>query len=360
MGAPGTAAARRAPATAVQRVGSFAALCALHVLVALAYKAAQDERGMYRFDPAALLVVSEAAKLALSLALYARQAVAADPGLAPRAIAAAFTTEATATPGLARTALLLAGLYCVNNNLAFVLFQWADGANINLIKSGTSFVSTLLLVAWLRRAVSPVQWSAVGLQVAGLVVAQFGATCTDAPALRVAAYAALLVSLTITAVCSVLNDQTLKAHDGVASMHTVNALMYAGGTAANAAVYALTGAAGEPLFRGFGHWATWPVLACNALLGVAVSVVYKYSDATVKTFASAVATSVLMLINIAFYGAAFKLVVVAGCCIVFTATHLYATNPAPSSEQGPAGATRAVQPGETSAPANATATCAAP
>jgi hypothetical protein len=222
----------------------------------------------------------------------------------------------------------LAAAYCVNNQMTFVLLQWADGANVNLIKGGASLVSTLMLRFALQRRFSSAQWSAVCLQVCGLVVAQFGATCTNTPLLSTATYALLLLSLTITSYTSVVNDKVLKEQR--CSLHVVNAVLYAFGVALNFALLAVAGKGAGRLFVGFDRLSTYPVLLCNALIGIAVTAVYKYTDATMKTFGSACATSVLMLINVAVYGMPLKIVVVMGCLTVFIATHQYSTTGLPA------------------------------
>ena len=176
------------------------------------------------------------------------------------------------------------------------------------------------------------------LQVFGLVVTQFGTTCSNTPLLPAKAYGLLLVSLAISATCGVWNDQMLKTR-GV-SMHLINMLLYAYGFLFNGAVFMLTrstcttyaerdGSTCGSILAGFNEPATYLVLICQSLFGMAVSAVYKYADAAVKSFALSCATGMLMMINVAAFHAPFSLVVVMGCLTVFIATHLYVSN-APS------------------------------
>ena len=239
----------------------------------------------------------------------------------------------------------LAAAYCINNQFTFVLLQWADGANFNLIKGCSSVVSTLMLHFGLSRRFSSPQWSAVWLQVCGLVVAQFAATCTNTPVLEAATYLLLFISVCITSLSSVVNDKVLK--DQKASLHVINAVLYFFGVVFNGTVLVFAGGGAARLFSGFDRFSTYPVLMCNALIGIAVTAVYKYTDATMKTFASACVTSVLMLINVLFNGVPLKVAVVMGCVTVFLATHLYATNgiaPAPPPATAPSPPLSAVAP----------------
>jgi hypothetical protein len=121
----------------------------------------------------------------------------------------------------------------------------------------------------------------------------------------------------------------LKDHANVASLHTVNALLYAVGALLNGLVYLFSSSSTTTrasFFSGFDRLFTWIVLFFNTVIGIVVSAVYKYADATIKTFASACATSGLLLINILIYNQEFKIVVLLACITVFIATYLYATN----------------------------------
>jgi hypothetical protein len=359
------------PPPAWYKYAAFFALVTIQVSLALSFKAAQDAQGRYPFSPPAMLILSEFCKLLLSLggllgltSAAACAAEAAERGGDPaslavraRATLAQFRREAlgSAQGRLPAYACGLALLYCVNNNITFVIFQWADGGNINLIKAGSTFVSALVLLGLLGRRISGVQWAAVLIQSAGLVITQFGANCSAAntPVLAPAVYAALLCSLTITAFSSVCNEKVLKdvGREGV-SLNTVNALMYGAGAALNLGVHLLSGGGlGATFFAGMGQPASLAVLLCNSVIGIAVVAVYKYADAVVKSFASACSTAVLFLIGALFFGVSVNVVVAAGCVCIFTATHLYSSNPPAPAEGsggggggGAAGAAGAAQP----------------
>ena len=361
------------PPPAWYKYAAFFALVAIQVSLALSFKAAQDAQGRYPFSPPAMLILSEFCKLLLSLgglvgltSAAACAAEAAERGGDPaslavrlRATLAQFRREAlgSAQGMLPAYASGLALLYCVNNNITFVIFQWADGGNINLIKAGSTFVSALVLFSLLGRRISGVQWSAVLIQSAGLVITQFGANCkaANAPVLAPHVYAALLCSLTITAFSSVCNEKVLKdvGREGV-SLNTVNAIMYGAGAALNLGVHVLSGGGlGASFFAGMGHPSSLAVLLCNSVIGIAVVAVYKYADAVVKSFASACSTAVLFLIGALFFGVSVNVVVAAGCVCIFTATHMYSNNPAPQAAEGGSG-------GGAAAPAAAAAAPAAP
>jgi hypothetical protein len=126
----------------------------------------------------------------------------------------------------------------------------------------------------------------------------------------------------------VWNDHLLKSDKNI-SMHTINISLYAFGFLMNGAsyLYLFDQNKKRDFFSGFDKVTTYLVLLCQTLFGITVSAVYKFSDATVKTFALSCATSVLMFIDVSIFGAPFSLVATMGCLTVFAATHLYVTNP---------------------------------
>jgi hypothetical protein len=118
----------------------------------------------------------------------------------------------------------------------------------------------------------------------------------------------------------------LKSDNGV-SMHVINMLLYALGFMMNGTSYIYIADPERRFFSGFDKSSTYYVLLCQSLFGVTISAVYKYSDATVKTFALSCATSILMVVNVLEFGSPFSLVAAMGCSTVFVATHLYVSNP---------------------------------
>lgn len=189
------------------KLTAFASLVVIQVGLALVYKAAQDSKGNYAFDTGSIMLVAELVKTLMSAAFFFSELRSNDPTSTAHTAVDAFKSQVTASPTLPGFCLGLAVLYCINNQFTFILLQWADAANFNLIKGGASVVATLMLRFGLGRDFSSVQYAACALQCFGLITAQFGATCTNTPVLSSATYSLLLVSLTITSLCSVINEK---------------------------------------------------------------------------------------------------------------------------------------------------------
>ena len=326
---------------------AFFALVGIQVLIAVSYKAAQDETGAYPFSSASIMAVAELVKFWMSAAGYASSWSAKQPGggggggLDLKAVLAAFSAEMFSSRTLPMQVLALAALYAVNNNLMFYVFRVADGANISIVKSGNTAVSALLLFLLYKRQLSRTQVSAIVLQSCGLIITQFGskAACTkDLPVLPLPAYAMLCVSLTITAFTSVLNENVLKTSG--ASLHGINTLLYALGSAVNFLGLLASGVSPGAICVGFGSFAALACLLCNALIGIAVSAVYKYADAVVKTLASAVSTILLLIM---FSLSTMNVVLCCGCVVVFVSVHLYISNP-PAAAPAPVSSSSATKP----------------
>lgn len=239
-------------------------------------------------------------------------------------------------PRLCVHLVCLAALYALNNHVAFVLFLYVDPASISLFKSWATGISAVILYVFFARPISGVQWGAILLQVIGLIISLYD-PCKGTVQ---GSYALLIFSVFITAVCSVWNEQVVKKFN--ASLYSQNIILYTVGSILNLLVFFLapasypakgvdpvTGAA-VSYFAGYTP-AVLGVIACNSLLGLAITVVYKYADAIIKTFASATGTGVLLVVNTMLFATPASLSAFLGVAVVFIASYIYlkgATEPA--------------------------------
>ena len=220
----------------------------------------------------------------------------------------------------------LAGLYCLNNQLTFLLFRLVDAASISLFKSWSTAIAAILLWTLFARPIAALQWASILLQIIGLIVAQYDPRASTATHSE-GSYAVLLLSVCITAVCSVWNEQVVKRYH--TSLHLQNAVLYSFGTCLNLAAFlylpaSIISGAGPavPFFEGYTA-AALGVVACNSVLGLVITAVYKYADAVVKTFATASATVALLLISSVFFAFPANLHVYMGIAVVFIASYIY-------------------------------------
>jgi len=305
---------------------AFFSLLAIQTSVALVFKFSQTN-GKYEFFTSSAQTSAEVFKLALSVLLFARDRSRRNgdekPGEAPAGFAEDLATQLNFR--LVTQCGFLAALYCLNNQLAFVIFRWADAASITLIKSASSFVSALFLWLLLKRPVNHLQWISICIQVLGLVVVQYD-DCKKSTLLPATTYAALLVSLCISSAAGVWNEHLLKTFS--ASLHAQNMCMYVYGVIFNVLIFLLWEKPAEEVlssslwFRGYSVGALG-IIMCQAVLGLAVTAVLKFADTVVRSLASACSVSILYVANIVLFGWAVNLTYVTGCCIVFLSTYLY-------------------------------------
>ena len=300
---------------------AFIALVLLQTLVGTLYKVSQTGP-RYAYSTYAAFTIAELVKLAISLTLHAKERPK------QQSITQAFraTCISLKRPLLVSKIAALAAMYFTNNQLTFLLFLRADPASINLLKAGSSAITALVWCICMGKVVSQQQWLAIALQVCGLVVVQYDA-CKKETVLAASAYGWILFSVLITATCGVWNEQQLKTMP--LSLHEQNIVLYAFGALLNGAGHHVK----ANLDRGFPRFfdgftlLSMCVIAVNACFGIVVTAVYKYSNAIVKTLASAVTTVVLTVVSLLFFGLKVTIVSGTGCVSVILAVMLYALTP---------------------------------
>jgi UDP-galactose transporter len=215
----------------------------------------------------------------------------------------------------------LAFIYALNNNLAFVLFQQADPATITLFKSMTSFTTAVLMYFLLSRPIVQSQWYAVCFQCAGLIVFQYN-PCKGASLYAPMTYFLLMTAVSMTTFSSVINDHLLKS--APISLNAFNFVMYAFGVMFNMVffLYDYTVKGGPGLFEGYTAPA-FLVVFLNSIIGIAITLVYKYGDALVKTFASAITAVILMVVSAAFFDLHANVLTWVGGLMTVVATQMY-------------------------------------
>lgn len=305
---------------------SLIALVALQIVAGTLYKVSQKDQ-RYAYSTYASFTVAELGKLAISFTLYTKEL----PKQQSLVQGLRTTCTSLKKPGLVFKIATLAALYYANNQLMFLLFLRADPASINLLKAGSSAITALIWCIFMGRVVSHQQWIAIMLQACGLIVVQYDA-CKGQTVLAASAYGWILLSVLITAVTGVWNEQQLKTIP--LTLHEQNIVMYAIGVLLNAAghhVKVLVDPRFPRFFEGY-TFLSLCVIAVNACFGIVLTAVYKYSNAIVKTLASAVTTVVLTVISSIFFGLAVTIVSGAGCVSVILSVILYALNPSPDND----------------------------
>ncbi|KAF2395650.1 hypothetical protein EJ06DRAFT_484915 [Trichodelitschia bisporula] len=346
------------------------ALVAIQVSIGLLYKASQTN-GRYAFSASSSVTISELLKFLLSTYLFFREwkkrtyaEVAQEPDIEIKETPAAFKDDENdaessssrlleeedflATPSQTQSAPVrrfdaagfmaavreeipaetrygfvhLALFYVIINNTIFVLFRLADPGTIQLIKSGTTLITAVVMIFALGTKIVGGQWIAIVLQVCGIVVTQYGPN--GGATYPLSTYLLLVFQTTLSAVSSVYNQKLCKSVDG--SLHVMNMTLYAAGCIINLVVHVVIRFinADEPgFFTGYANLGAVMVIISNVFVGLAMTAVYKYADALIKCFATAISTAILLYISPILFNINFSFLVIPGTLTVFLATWLY-------------------------------------
>lgn len=315
----------------------------IQISVAVVYKLAQ-KGGKYHFSPASALTMAEFFKFCISLGMQLHQEWPEDnynTSFMSRLRSALSQIYERTMDGFTRKqvgqSFTLGFSYAINNHFAFVLFLMADASSITLIKSGSSFISTILSVTLLAKTISAPQWISVVMQVCGLIMAQYN-PCKSATLLSPIAYGLLFVHVMISGFNGIWNEDLVKSTPSLASQ---NLLLYASGFLFNLWAYILLpnsfyGApANTGFFTGYTPSAIM-VVVLNSTIGVVITAVYKYADVIIKTFALACSTGSLFIIEYLFFHSELSLNIFVGIIIVYLSSYMYLTT-GPPKPPAPAG-----------------------
>ncbi|KAI8903157.1 nucleotide-sugar transporter-domain-containing protein [Gorgonomyces haynaldii] len=300
-------------------LAAFFGLLTIQVVFGLIYKLASSS-GKYGFSQASSLALAELCKLCMSIGFYYQQ-----QGLPVVSAVIKFHSEVSLKTGMGM--VLLSLMYLVVNHMFFYLFTISDPGTIYLFKSSSSLMSAVIFWVFLGRITTRIQWVAIGIQCCGLVVTQFD-ECKGAGMYSFWVYLAMFIYTLVSSVAACLNDYISKATP--ASLHAINIWLYASGCLMNVAYYFYQASVNpeEPgFFEGYQGWAI-AILILNSLIGIAITAVYKYADAVVKTFAQSSATATLLIVSMVVFGTEIKITAGFACLIIFMATFLYMTSPA--------------------------------
>lgn len=304
-----------------QKILAFLGLLTIQLLVSVVYKYSQT-KGEYAYSPLAIIACAEAIKLCMSSFLFLLYSSTTDQVNESKTTVVDLIKAQVTKVFLLHT-FGLAVLYCLNNQLAFVLFLHVDPASISLFKSLSSLEAAILLWAIFERHINQIQWGSIFLQVIGLVIVQYDA-CRSSPLFSTKFYFLLIASSLITAICTVVNEHLVKTYS--VNLNLQNAILYSFGFILNLSVFIffpnIYGHGQKGFFEGY-SWMVVAVIGCNSILGIAITFVYKYADAIVKTFSTACASGVLLFLNVTLFHVHTNLISFLGASVIFIASYIY-------------------------------------
>mmetsp|Transcript_29185 Transcript_29185/g.85559 ORF Transcript_29185/g.85559 Transcript_29185/m.85559 type:complete len:307 (+) Transcript_29185:359-1279(+) len=230
-------------------------------------------------------------------------------------------------------------IYFINNNLTFVILTHVDATTFQLISQLKIIFTGVLFRFLLKRHLHLVQWYAICLVACGTAASQIPA-CNDVTLARISdeshhtpwwGFFLMVVSCFLSALGGIYSEKLLKGkmHD---SIHWQNVQLYAWGIFFNLVGTLSHDSAlvSQGFLTGYNGW-TWAAILNNALNGLAISALLKFSDNIMRVFAHASAIVCTMVANIVLFGVRPTAQVIVAFCVIAISMAQYNTAPSPQS-----------------------------
>lgn len=197
-------------------------------------------------------------------------------------------------------------IYFINNNLTFVILTHVHPTTFQLISQLKILFTGLLFRVILKRRLHLHQYFAIALVACGTAASQIPSCEAPDPKKDVSTpfwgFLLMVVSCFLSALGGIYSEMLLKGKMAD-SIHWQNVQLYAWGIFFNAAG---TFAHDKQLlsagfFTGYNKW-TWLVIVNNALNGLCISALLKFSDNIMRVFAHASAILLTMLADLFIFG----------------------------------------------------------
>eukprot|EP00462_Mataza_sp_D1_P000931 CAMPEP_0175089234 /NCGR_PEP_ID=MMETSP0086_2-20121207/680_1 /TAXON_ID=136419 /ORGANISM="Unknown Unknown, Strain D1" /LENGTH=399 /DNA_ID=CAMNT_0016361735 /DNA_START=46 /DNA_END=1245 /DNA_ORIENTATION=+ len=271
--------------------------------------------GKYRYNTASAIAITEFVKLLMSITFMYREKAAGKSG------------SLSIPQSLVFGYFVLAVIYCVNNQLTFWLLSTLGAGQLQMGKSVAPMLTAGLLWVFYDEQMNKAQWACLIIFVCGLIGVMGGGSpiSTFFSSLGNPTVAMLMIACNLTAFSSVYNSKMLQ-QDKSLSVHAQNATLYFFGFILSLFAYTVGFTPSDPdlsFFGGMDNFNVIMVLFSQAFIGLAISFVYKYGGAIVKTLAAGVQAAILSVIDTVFFGLPSTFGSVAGTVTVLATSYLY-------------------------------------
>jgi len=304
-------------------------LSLLVVSRSLLVTASKDKRSNYNYDPATVVLTTEAFKLFIAMGLYVHE----------RSSLEASQRKPWTQDVDRRVALLYsvpALLYAIQNNIVFLALLYLAPPTFELFSNLKIVTTAIVFYLALRRPLTSIQWTAVLLLFLGTVLGQLpspsAAPCesvgsvdavgSESAAGQVFGFFLCVIYAVLSAFAGIYTEKLLKGSRQ--SIHLQNMEIYFWSLFVNGAIAAWNGTNlfSMDFFRGY-DTLTWTVILNGALMGQCVSFVMKYADNIVKVFAASLAMLISTLLSFLFFGFVPSPPMLIGCAVVSVSLYLY-------------------------------------
>lgn len=305
-----------------QLLAGFGLVC-VTTSVGVLYKVSQSAAGGFSYSTTSAITMSEFCKFVMSCSLHLHNTAQRKEGFRVVSSACA-SARSQLSLWAAMQILTLSFLYTLNNQVSFYVYTLADPGTIFLFKSSTTMLTAGMQCVFAGKTFLSMQWQAMVLQGVGMVIVQYD-PCKSRTMYDPLVYGYMAITVVVTALTSARNEHLVKNY--AIDIHVQNAVLYAGGLGMNLAAFYLlpnpnSSEASIGFFDGYGPLAVAVVVA-NSIIGLAVTMVYKYADAVVKCIAGNVTSVLLLVYSAIFLKVEISLVMWMGVFVVAFGVNLY-------------------------------------
>jgi UDP-galactose transporter len=233
-----------------------------------------------------------------------------------------------------------AAVYFVNNNIMFLIIEGINSTHFQIRSFLNTVFTALLFRAILCRVLSPTKWAAIVTLACGAASSQIQRACAVGPhgeygsgvelsnAEVVVGVVGTALSSLLSSFAGVYSELLLKKDSHLHSIHLQNAMLYSWGLVFNSvglAVFDGRNIYNNGLLYGYNAW-TWASLVNNAVAGLTISAVLKYTNNIVCVFAHTGAMVITAGIAVLFLDAHATLQLPLAIMIVSASTVIYAVD----------------------------------
>lgn len=311
------------------KILAFIANVFLAITTQVTFKLSQNRHGAYEYNTMSAMTVAECMKLIISVVHHMTADKALDmqvSGIAQELLQVDLTVY--------QTYFLMAVSYAVYNQLVFAVMVVAEPGTFSLLKSFTpAIVSIINCIFGYGNVLTYQQFYAVLIQVFGIitVIGTSAGAGSFQSQYDLNEVLLLLITVAMGSINTVYNAKVVKELS--LSITLQNMILYLFGAITNFCFYLIfstpdTGG----FFHGYHNCFVILLLLLNSFLGIAITALYKYGDATLKTLSGPLSSSILVYISYLCFDMTLDIVKAAGAAVVVIDTLLYLSLPSSGSE----------------------------
>jgi len=223
--------------------------------------------------------------------------------------------------------LLPAALYAVQNNLLFIALSNLDSVTFQVLNQ-TKIITTAFF-AWvlLDKRLSAWQGVALAMLTAGVVLVQLGPRGEVGPAAgnRMLGLVVILLAAASSGFASCYFEKTMKSPNTSMWIRNIQLALFSGFFSfALMVMKAGDEISSNGLLSGYTGW-VWVVVFNQAIGGICVSLVLKYADSILKSFATSLSIIVSSVISMVWFDFIPSLPFCTGSALVLAAVFLYSS-----------------------------------